>query len=38
MDVIKETRLGQNYITYKVIGGVIDFRFFLGEQSPEETI
>lgn len=30
MDVIKETKNGKSYFTYKVIGGVLDFRFFLG--------
>jgi alpha-glucosidase (family GH31 glycosyl hydrolase) len=38
MDVIKSTKDNKHYITYKVIGGVLDFRFFLGEQSPETTV
>ncbi len=38
MDVIKSTKDNKHYITYKVIGGVLDFRFFLGEQNPEATI
>jgi hypothetical protein len=33
MDVIKSTNQGKNFITYKVIGGIFDFRFFLGEQN-----
>lgn len=38
MDVIKSRDSNTQYVTYKVIGGVLDFRFFLGEQSPEATI
>jgi alpha-glucosidase (family GH31 glycosyl hydrolase) len=38
MDYIKTTVDDKHYITFKVIGGVIDFRFFLGEQSPETTV
>ena len=38
MDVIKSTQNSKHYITYKVIGGVLDFRFFLGEQNPETTL
>lgn len=38
MDVFKQTNLGKNYIVYKVIGGILDFRFFLGEQNPEATV
>jgi alpha-glucosidase (family GH31 glycosyl hydrolase) len=38
MDVVKSTRNSKHYLTYKVIGGVFDFRFFLGEQSPEGTL
>ena len=34
LDVVKSTRNSKHYLTYKVIGGVFDFRFFLGEQSP----
>lgn len=35
MDVIKSRSNGKVYITYKVIGGVLDFRFVLGEETPE---
>lgn len=38
MDVIKATDSNKHSITYKVIGGIFDFRFFLGEQSPENTL
>jgi hypothetical protein len=38
MDVIKEEYLGRHFITFKVIGGVFDFRFFLGENTPEATL
>jgi alpha-glucosidase (family GH31 glycosyl hydrolase) len=38
MDVIKSTSADRHFITYKVIGGIFDFRFFLGEQSPETTV
>ena len=31
MDVIKSTSNSKHYITFKVIGGVLDFRFILGE-------
>lgn len=34
MDVIRETKLNKTYLTYKVIGGIFDFRFFLGKQNP----
>ena len=34
MDIIKKTDSNKHAITYKVIGGVLDFRFFLGEQNP----
>jgi hypothetical protein len=38
MDVIKEKKNNKVHLTYKVIGGVLDFRFFIGEQNPEITI
>lgn len=38
MDVIKSRDSNRIYITYKVIGGVFDFRFFLGEETPEATV
>ncbi len=34
MDVIKSRDDSKIYITYKVIGGIFDFRFFLGELNP----
>lgn len=38
MDYIKATVDNKHYITFKTIGGILDFRFFLGEQSPETTV
>ena len=38
MDVVVEEKDNKTHLTYKVIGGVLDFRFFLGEESAEETI
>lgn len=38
LDVIKETKDKRHFLTYKVIGGIIDFRFFLNEQSAELTL
>lgn len=38
MDVIKESAHGRHYLTYKVIGGVFDFRFFVGEQDPAKLL
>jgi alpha-glucosidase len=35
LDIIKSTKEGKHYITYKIIGGIFDFRFFLGEEDPE---
>lgn len=35
MDVIKETKNNRHFLTFKVIGGIFDFRFFLNEQSAE---
>ena len=34
MDVIKEKKNGKIILTYKVIGGIFDFRFFMNEQTP----
>lgn len=38
LDVIKESKDGKHSFVYKTIGGVIDFRFFLGQADPEATI
>lgn len=38
MDVIISTKDNKHYVTYKVIGGVLDFRFFMGEQNAEATV
>ena len=38
MDVVKSTVEGNHYIVYKVIGGILDFRFFLTEDNPELVI
>ena len=38
MDVIKSTQDSIHYITYKIIGGIVDFRFFIGEDNPELTL
>jgi len=38
MDVIKSTKNNKHYLTFKVIGGIVDLRFFLGEESPELTL
>lgn len=34
MDAVIERKGNTSYLTYKVIGGVFDFRFLLSEQSP----
>jgi len=36
--VVKETSINQYSLTYKTIGGVIDFRFFASEKNPEAAI
>ena len=33
MDIIKSTINSKHFVTYKVIGGILDFRFFLGVQN-----
>ena len=39
MDVIiNHTRTNQTFITYKTIGGIIHFRFVLGDQDPEALL
>lgn len=34
MDVIKEEISGKTTLTVKTIGGIIDFRFILGDRDP----
>lgn len=34
MDIIKDASNGKQYLTYKVIGGVIDLRFMLSGENP----
>ena len=34
LDYLIETEGNKQFITIKVIGGILDFRFFLGEQNP----
>lgn len=36
--VVKQTPNSTFSLTYKIIGGVIDFRFFLSEKNPEAAI
>lgn len=41
MDAIKTTGNTPehlNYLIYKTIGGIVDFRFFLGDSNPETAI
>ena len=39
LDVIVEEDSSDNYVlTYKTIGGIIDFRFFMGELNPEAVV
>jgi alpha-glucosidase len=34
MDAVTQIRNNTHYITFKSIGGIIDFRFFLGDSNP----
>lgn len=39
MDVIiNQTHTNKTFITYKTVGGIINFRFILGENNPEELL
>jgi hypothetical protein len=38
MDVFKESAQGRHYLTYKIIGGILDFRFFVGERNPGKVV
>ncbi len=38
MDVIIEEKNNNTFVKWKTIGGVLDFRFIMGEQSPQETL
>ena len=38
MDVIKRQANNKHLLTYKVIGGIFDFRFILAEQSAEALL
>lgn len=39
LDAIIEKDANKNYtLTYKTIGGIIDFRFFLGDENPETLV
>ena len=38
MDIVKEEKNEKHYLTYKVIGGILDFRFILGETVPEALL
>lgn len=35
MDVIKEALGSRTFLTFKVIGGIIDLRFFIGDMPQE---
>lgn len=38
MDAIKEEVSGKTYLTFKVIGGVIDLRFILGDRHEVRNV
>ncbi len=38
LDAVLEEQNNKTYLTFKTIGGIIDFRFILGETSPEILI
>lgn len=38
MDAVTQIRNNTHFITFKSIGGIIDFRFFLGDSNPEALI
>ena len=38
MDVIKEKKNGKTYLTYKVIGGIIDIRLVISNQNPKDLL
>ena len=38
LDAIKEQNNQKNYLNWKLIGGVIDFRFFVGDNNPEKAL
>ena len=38
MDIIKSTKNGIHFLTFKTIGGILDFRFFVGDNNPEQTL
>ena len=38
MDVIKEQKNGIHHITYKIIGGIVDIRFLVGQKDPNSLL
>ena len=38
LDAIKEQNQGKHYLNWKLIGGVINFRFFIGGNDPEKVL
>lgn len=38
MEAVTQLKDGTHYITYKSIGGIIDFRFFVGNNDPESVV